>query len=280
MSKARSGARPRAAAVNAVNEKRPQQRRRRPMRMSASAFRKLTGVLFILAPLWLFVNTRVLGYVSGFPDIQFGTVDELLTRVHQSGTAGVIVWYLYIVGGVLYIAAYTAFHKVLDPERIRWLGIATALGIVAWAVQFFGLTRWIFVFPYLANEWVATSNPQTRETLTIVFHAFNNYAGFALGQTIGIHLTWMWILLVGIAIKKSPLFKPWMGYAAIVIAIGEFIGNLGPLGKVVPGIDIKTFFNISGFFWNLSFLWMAYLGIVMIRSRADVYDDLVPDDLL
>jgi hypothetical protein len=246
------------------------------MRMTAASFRKLTGFMFILAPLWLYVNSKVLGTVSGFPDIQFESFDILLARVHESGTRGIIVWYLFIVGGVLYIAAYTMFHKVLEPEQIPWLGVATSLGIVAWAIQFFGAIRWVFVFPYLASVWAeAPNDPVNREIVRIVFDSFNNYAGFALGQTIGIHLTWMWILLVGIAIKKSPMFKPWMGYVAIVIAIGEFIGNLGPLGRVIPGIDIRTFFNISGLFWNFSFIWMAYLGVVMMRARADVYDELV-----
>jgi hypothetical protein len=236
--------------------------------------------MFILTPVWLFANSRVLGVVSGFPDIQFAGPEELLTRVHNSGTLGVMVWYVYIVPGVLYIASTVMLHKVLEPERIPWFGVATTMGVVAWAIQFFGLVRWIFVYPYLAEQWVGTNSPQTKETLTIVFNVINNYAGYALGQTIGIGLTAVWILLVGIAIKKSPLFKPWLGYVAIFTAIGEFIGNLGPLGSVIPGINMQTLFNISGLFWYISYAWMAYLGFIMIRARADVYDDLVPNGTL
>lgn len=246
------------------------------MRMTMANFRKLTGFMFILTPVWLFANSRVLGSVSGFPDIQFAGVDTLLTRVHQSGTTGIIVWYIYIVPGVLYIASTVMLHKVLEPERIPWFGVATTMGVVAWAVQFFGLVRWIFVYPYLADVWVGTTDPNTKQSVEIVFNVINNYAGYALGQTIGIHLTALWILLVGIAIKKSPLFKPWMGYVAILTAIGEFIGNLGPLGSVIPGINMRTLFNVSGLFWYISYAWMAYLGIVMLRARDDVYDDLVP----
>ena len=40
------------------------------MRMTAENFRKLTGFMFIITPLWLFLNSRVLGAISGFPDIQ------------------------------------------------------------------------------------------------------------------------------------------------------------------------------------------------------------------
>ena len=247
------------------------------MRMTMENFRKLTGFMFVLTPLWLFLNSRVLGTVSGFPDIQFAGVDALLQRVHESGTQRIIVWYIYIVPGVLYMASIAMFHKVLSPERILWFGVATSMGITAWAIQFFGLVRWIFVYPYLADQWVVASDAQ-KETLEVVFNAFNNYAGFALGQTIGIGLTALWILLVGIAIKKSPLFKPWLGYLGIAIAIGEFIGNLGPLGSVIPQVPIETLFNISGLFWYFSYAWMAYLGIIMIRARADVYDDLVPSD--
>jgi hypothetical protein len=153
------------------------------------------------------------------------------------------------------------------------------MGVTAWALQFLGAVRWIFVYPYLANVWFESAPDSTaRETVTIVFNTINNYAGYGIGQTIGIHLTAVWILLAGIAILKSPLFKRWLGYIAIIIAIGEFIGNLGPLGAVVPGINIKTLFNISGLFWYVSYAWMAYLGILMINARADVYDDLVPPE--
>jgi hypothetical protein len=150
--------------------------------------------MFILTPAWLFVNSRVLGAVSGFPDIQFAGVDTLLTRVHASGTLGVIVWYIYIIPGIFYIASTVMLHKVLEPERIPWFGVATTMGVVAWAIQFFGLVRWIFVYPYLANVWVGTNDPRTKETVTIIFNTINNYAGFALGQTIGIHLTALWLL--------------------------------------------------------------------------------------
>jgi len=249
------------------------------MRMSVTTFRKLTGFIFILTPLWLFVNFRVLGSLSGFPDIQFAGVEALLTKVYQSGTAAIIAWYVYLIPGALYIAAVVMFEKVLQPERIPWLPVATVMGVTAWALQFLGAVRWIFVYPYLANVWFESAPDSTaRETVTIVFNTINNYAGYGIGQTIGIHLTAVWILLAGIAILKSPLFKRWLGYIAIIIAIGEFIGNLGPLGAVVPGINIKALFNISGLFWYVSYAWMAYLGILMINARADVYDDLVPPE--
>jgi hypothetical protein len=247
------------------------------MRMSDSSFRKLTGFIFILSPLWLFVNLAVLAKVSNFPDIQARGTDEFLTTVHQSGETGILVWYAAIVSGVLYTAAMPMFHKVLEPERIPWLGVVTTIGICAWAIQLIGMVRWIFVFPYLANVWVAAANdPQKREIVEVVYTAFTNYTGFALGQTIGIHLTAIWTILAGIAIKKSPLFKPWLGYLAILIGIGQIIGNIGPLGAVVPSIPIQTLFNVSGLVWYVYYAWTAYIGFIMMRSPADVYDDLIP----
>ena len=85
------------------------------MRMSTTTFRKLTGFIFILTPLWLFVNFRVLGSLSGFPDIQFAGVEALLTKVYQSGTAAIIAWYVYLIPGALYIAA-ASFWWLLKTE--------------------------------------------------------------------------------------------------------------------------------------------------------------------
>ena len=239
------------------------------MRMTLVNFRKLTGFIFILTPLWLIINSRVLAAVSGFPDIQYEGVDALLTRIHASGTLGIFVWYVFIIPGVLYIAGTVMFHKLLEPERIPWFGVATTMGVIGWAIQFFGLVRWIFVYPYLAKIWVGTDNPSTRETVTIIFYVINNYAGFALGQTIGLYLSAVWLLLVGIAIRKSPLFKPWLGYVAILAAIGISIANFGALGSVVPWISTKAFFRVAGIFWYISFAWMIYVGFIMMRSRAD-----------
>jgi hypothetical protein len=239
--------------------------------VSDASFRKLTGFMFILTPLWLFANSRVLGSVSGFPDIQFKGIDALLTRVAQSGTAGVLAWYVYIVPGVLYIASIVLFQKLIEKESESrpWFPVATTLGVCAWAIQFFGLVRWIFVYPYLARLWLNAPDEATRAAVRVTFDVFNNYAGFALGQTIGIGLTAVWILLLGVAIRTSPMFKPWLGWVGIVVAVGELIGNLGPLGSVIPSIDLQTFFNISGFFWYVSYAWMAYLGVVMLRAKSE-----------
>ena len=237
--------------------------------MSMANFRKLTGFVFMLTPIWLFGNARVLAAVSGFPDIQYEGVDALLTRIHESGTFGIFVWYVFIIPGVLYIAGTVMFHKLLEPEKILWFGVATTMGVIGWAIQFFGLVRWIFVYPYLANIWVGTNDAKTRETVTIIFTVINNYAGFALGQTIGLYLSAIWLLLVGIAIRKSPLFKPWLGYVAILAAIGISIGNFGALGSVIPWISTQAFFKAAQYFWYASFAWMFYLGLIMVRSRAD-----------
>jgi len=240
--------------------------------LSESKFRKLTGFFFILTPLWLFVNLKVLAAISDFPDSQFRGVDALLRKVAESGVTGILVWYVDMVPGVLYIVSIVLFHRIMtrEPWPRPWFGVATTLGVCAWAIQLIGLVRWIFVFPYLAKLWVNATTDASKETITIVFNAFSNFAGFALGQTVGIHLTAAWIFLVGIALLKSPMFKPWLGWLAIVTAIGEFIGNLGPLGSVIESIDIKTFFNISGLFWYVSYAWMAYLGVIMMRSKAEV----------
>jgi hypothetical protein len=239
--------------------------------VSDSTFRKITGFMFILSPLTLFLSTVLLGKVSGFPDVQAQGVDACLRLVAKSGLTGILAWYAAIVPGILYIAAMGLFQKIVDNEKERrpWFLAATAIGVCAWALQLFGVVRWIFVFPYLADLWVNNPSEATKEAVTVTFNAFNNYAGFAIGQTVGIHLTAVWIFLAGIAILTSRLFKPWMGWLAFIIAIGEVVGNIGPLGSVIPTLPTQTYFNISNFFWLLSYIWMAYLGVIMMRAKIE-----------
>jgi hypothetical protein len=236
--------------------------------VSDSQFRKLTGVFFIISPLALFLTTVILGKVSGFPDIQSEEVDVVLRRVAESGITGILAWYVAMVPGVLYIIAMSLFQKIMDNERERrpWFLATTSIGVSAWALQLFGVVRWVFVFPYLADRWFDSPSEATKEAITVTYNAFNNYAGFAIGQTVGILLTAVWIFMAAIAVLTCSLFKPWLGWLGFIIAIGMAIGNVAPLGSVIPAVDTQAFFAIANVFWILSYAWMVYLGWLMIRA--------------
>ena len=236
--------------------------------MSDSQFRKLTGVFFIISPLALFFTTVILGRVSGFPDIQTAPVDVVMRRVAESGVTGILAWYAAMVPGFLYIIAMSLFQKIMDNERERrpWFLATTSIGVCAWALQLFGVVRWVFVFPYLAKVWADSPSEATQEAITVTYNAFNNYAGFAIGQTVGIYLTAIWIFMAGIAVLTCSLFKPWLGWISFPIAIGMSIGNIAPLGSVIPSVDTQAYFAIANVFWILSYAWMVYLGWLMIRA--------------
>ncbi len=236
--------------------------------MSEATFRKLTGILFIIIPIWLFANWTLLGQLVGVPEIQAQGVDALLTRYHEGGVGLIITWVIYFIPGLLFVVAIVMFHRVIAPENIPYMAVATTIGATSWILQFFGLVRWVFVYPFMADLWTDPSTTQTKkEAVEVAFQLINQYGGFALGQFVGISMTALWLLLIGFAFLKSPMFKPWMGWIAIVIAVGELIGNMASLGSVIDAIPFESLFAISAICWNIFYVWMVVAGVFILRWR-------------
>jgi hypothetical protein len=75
-------------------------------------------------------------------------------------------------------------------------GLATAFGVVAGMVQFLGLVRWPFLILYLADSYTdPAASGATRESVVVVFEAFNRYAGVAVGEHLGYLFTGLWTAL-------------------------------------------------------------------------------------
>lgn len=164
---------------------------------------------------------------------------------------------------VLFVPLSILVHKVLVREDTPYMAIATAFGIVAGVVQFLGLVRWPFLVPYLANTYLApTSSESTRESVIVVFEAFNRYAGVAVGENLGYLFTALWTAFVALVMWGSALpVRRWLSLLGMVAAASILFGTLEPAG-VEPAANIV----VGGYIvWSI---WLALFGTILLLTKS------------
>jgi hypothetical protein len=146
----------------------------------------------------------------------------------------------------------------LTSDEPWYLGAGTAIGVLAGAVQFLGLIRWPFLVATLANLYTdQTSSPATRESVAVVFQAFHQYVGVAVGEHLGYIFTSTWTILLCLAIIQTDLFPPVWGWLGILPALGVFAGVFEQSGFKAAG-PINA---ISYIFWSL---WLVAFGVSLL----------------
>src|SRR3712207_1111624 len=142
------------------------------------------------------------------------------------------------------------------------MAVATALRAIAGVVRFLGLVRWPFLVPYLADTYLAPASiGATREAVAVVFQAFNQYAGVAVGENPGYLFTGPWTVLVALAMFGSPLpLRRWLGLLGMVSAASVLVGTLEPAG-FEPAANVVV---IGYILWSI---WPALFGLCLLLPR-------------
>jgi len=164
---------------------------------------------------------------------------------------------------VLFVPVAVLVHKVLARQDTPYMAVATTFGVVAGVVQFLGLSRWPFLVPYLADVYLdPASSEATRESVAVVFEAFNRYAGVGVGENLGYLFTGLWTVLVALAMFGSPLpFRRWLALLGMVAAAGVLVGTLEPAG-FGPAANIVV---VGYILWSI---WLALTGILLLLPRT------------
>ena len=219
------------------------------------ALRVLTGVLLILTPIAFNVFFTLLSVTFEYPDILREPTGYVLRNFDAGGRELVAIWYGFMMTAVLFVPLAILVHKALVREDTPYLAVATAFGLVAGVVQFLGLVRWPFLVPYLADTYLDhASSAATRESVAVVFQAFNHYAGVGVGENLGYLFTGLWTALVALAMFGSALpFKRWLALLGVVSAVGILVGTLEPVG-FEPAANIVV---VGYILWSI---WLALFG--------------------
>ncbi len=232
--------------------------------MNDASLRKLTGVILILTPVAFNVFFILLTVTFEYPDILREPTDHILRQFGAGGSRLVAIWYGFMLTAVLFVPVAVLVHKVLARQGTPYMAVVTTFGVVAGVVQFLGLIRWPFLVPYLADTYLdPASSEATRESVAVVFQAFNYYAGVGVGENLGYLFTSLWTVLVALAMFGSPLpFRRWLGLLGVVSAACILVGTLEPAG-FEPAVNIVV---VGYLLWSI---WLALTGIFLLLTRPN-----------
>jgi Domain of unknown function (DUF4386) len=216
-----------------------------------------TAVLLIILPIAFIVIFFLLQRAFEYPDILRKPAGDILTRFAAGGGRLVRLWYAFVLTALLFIPAGVLLPRLLVPENPAYFAVTAALGVLAGLVQVLGLLRWPFLVPHLAKTYIQPGSSQaTREAVEVVFGAFHQYLGVAVGEHLGYLFTSAWTALIAyrLIIHSSV---PWFGWLGLILAAGILVGMLEPAG-FRPARAINA---IAYILWSL---WLIALGVIIL----------------
>lgn len=223
---------------------------------------RATGVVLIVAPLWFSATFALLGKRFDYPDILRRPTGEILERFHAGGSALILLWWTFMLSGLLLIAGAVLLGQVIGFGGI--IPVATTIGVLAGLVQMLGLLRWVYVVPALARAYAdPTLEPEQRDVQTAVFRALHQYLGVGVGEHLGYLFTGIWSVLIGVGVIQATVLPTWLGWPGVVIGAGLAVGSaefLGPneergwgfAGAAIPLLYIA---------WSV---WLFAMGVALI----------------
>jgi hypothetical protein len=217
---------------------------------------KFTAAILIIVPLVFTLMFALLGSSFEYPDILRKPVSHILERFSAGGSGLVALWY-GMFASALFFTALPVLVRRMYPERSLMLDLGVTFGVLAGLVQALGFARWVFLVPALAaTNADPSSSEATRAAVTVVFDAFNRYAGMGIGEHLGYLFTALWTLTVALPlISRSRI----LGVTGVIFAIGILTGLLEPAGIALAG-TINAFSYIA---WSV---WMVVLGVTVWRA--------------
>ena len=220
------------------------------------------GVVLIVAPLWFNATFALLAKRFDYPGILRRPTGEILERFRAGGSALILLWWTFMLSGLLLIAGAILLGQVLGFGGI--VPLAVTVGVLAGLVQMLGLLRWVYVVPALARAYADPNlRPEQREVHAAVFRALHQYLGVGVGEHLGYLFTGVWSFLIGVGVVQGTALPTWLGWPGIVIGAGLAVGSaefLGPneeRGWALADATIPILYVA----WSL---WLLGLGVALI----------------
>ena len=221
---------------------------------------KTIGILLILGAVGVLVPYTILTIIFDYPHILRQETGVILTKFHQGGNQLIWTWWAFAILGLLLLEAVVLLGQKLE-QRFYFMRWATTLGIIGLIVQIFGLMRWTFVVPVLADNYIS-GDEMTKTASMVAFQAVHQYGGVILGEHIGQLFTIAWTIMISSAfmqIKVLPKWVNWLGFLAAGIYL---LAQLELFETVMPNIFVFHYAGLIG-----SSLWIIWLFIVGLKFR-------------
>jgi len=209
------------------------------------------GLFLIGVPLAFNGAFAALAARFDYPDVLRHPTRDVLATFRAGGTSLQLLWWGFALTAVLLAPLVVLFAAALPDADPTLLSVATALGVLAAAVQFLGLIRWPFLVPFLAEQ-------EDSEAVDLVFQAFNRYLGVAVGEHLGYLLTGAWTTLAGIALLTESHV---LGVIGIVIGPALMVCSLEFVGRSSGWAVAEKLTPPAYVAWSL---WLIATGVVLL----------------
>jgi hypothetical protein len=223
-------------------------------------FFRIAGIILIVMPIAFLTAFFALSRTFEYPSIRRKPSDYILKRFTEGGSRLIALWYIFAISAVL-IIPMSLFFQLVFVEQHRYLAMSAAVvGAISGLVHAISLFRWVFLVPGLAKQYNAASETSaTREAVAVVFHAFHQYVGVAVGEHLGSLLTGVWTLLISSMMFSTPIFGSPLAIMGIISALGILAGLFEPTGWKPAGAINATGYIVWAF-------WLLISGVILMLA--------------
>ena len=217
---------------------------------------RVTGFLLISYAIYFNIPWTLLQITFDYPGIVRKSPGYILTLFHERGTSLIAIWYAFAFAGVLFLVVAIMLYKVMASGDDLYIGVATIVAVFAAITQAIGLVRWVSVAPYLSEVYVDPSTDlPTREAVVDVFETYYTLGGIASSEQLWQLFIALWTAFVGLAMRKSPIFKLWLAKLGILIGIYILLGS-----------QFKALSTLTPFNFGVWSIWLIATGVFLLKA--------------
>lgn len=217
---------------------------------------------FVLVPILFNVFFGILAKNFEYPDILRHPTGEVLKKFSSGGSSLILTWWAFMLTAVAFVPIATAIPSIVNSTNQTLNTLVVVTGLTAGLVQFIGLSRWVFLVPFLARE-SSRADEQRKIAIDIVFQSANRFLGVAIGEHLGYLFTGLWsisasCLFIKIDQPNYPLgITGILAGVLLLICSMEFVGKNEKDGWAVAA-KMTPFVYIA---WSL---WLVWIGIQLL----------------
>jgi hypothetical protein len=207
-----------------------------------------------------------------FPDILRTEPTYMLSVFVGNQRLIVLFYYLFALSQIVFIAIVLQFKHYYRDTPSMLLSVATGFGVLAGLCQAIGFLRWPFLTPYLASILTdPTASVASKQAAEVVFQAFHQFAGVAVGENLFFILEGVWGIGFGTYLIRFRLLSRQFAVVPIIAGALILIYSLEQFGGAMSALTpLNIIAHGALVFWfiALSKVFLRHKGAVDRHTRA------------